>query len=159
MKIIDNVLPDNVFKDIQDVFLGNTFSWYYMSSVEDSIYNDGNYYFSSVIYNNCAPTTNLFQKLFPVLDVLQPKALVRIKANLYPNINKFVTHKPHKDYEYKHNGAIFYLNTNNGYTILEDGTKVESVANRLLMFDASENHSSTNCTDTQARVNINFNYF
>ena len=35
---------------------------------------------------------------------------------------------------------IYYINTNNGYTKLEDGTKVMSVANRLLLFDGSTSH-------------------
>jgi len=37
--------------------------------------------------------------------------------------------------------------------------KVESVENRLLLFDPSETHNSTSCTDEKVRVNINFNYF
>ena len=32
-------------------------------------------------------------------------------------------------------GAIFSLNTCDGYTKFKDGTKVESVANRIVIFD------------------------
>ena len=55
--------------------------------------------------------------------------------------------------------SIFYVNTNNGYTKFEDGTKVESVANRMLTFPANMKHIGTSCTDEQTRVVINFNYF
>ena len=41
----------------------------------------------------------------------------------------------------------------------EDGTKIESVANRVLLFDSSRPHSSTRCTDQKVRVNINLNYY
>ena len=33
--------------------------------------------------------------------------------------------------------SIFYVNTNNGYTKFEDGSIVESVANRMLIFDSN----------------------
>jgi len=52
-----------------------------------------------------------------------------------------------------------YVNTNNGYTKFEDGTKVESVANRLVTFPANMKHKGTSCTDEKIRVVINFNYF
>ena len=59
---------------------------------------------------------------------------------------------------FPHKGFLFYVNTNNGFTILEDGTKVESIANRALFFDSSKSHKSTTCTDEDIRVNININY-
>ena len=36
--------------------------------------------------------------------------------------------------------------------------KINSVANRLITFDGSIEHASTDCTNATARVNINFNY-
>ena len=55
--------------------------------------------------------------------------------------------------------SIFYVNTNNGYTKFEDGTKIESVANRLVSFSSNMKHKGTSCTDEKIRVVINFNYF
>ena len=55
--------------------------------------------------------------------------------------------------------SIFYINTNNGYTKFEDGTIVESVANRMLSFPANMKHCGTSCTDERRRIVINFNYF
>ena len=37
--------------------------------------------------------------------------------------------------------------------------KIESIENRLLIFDASVPHHSTTCTDDKCRVNVNFNFF
>ena len=42
--------------------------------------------------------------------------------------------------------------------ILEDGTKVDSVANRLLLFNSSLNHNSSTTTNAKGRYNININY-
>ena len=68
-------------------------------------------------------------------------------------------HNNHVDYPFPHKGAIFYLNTNNGLTILEDKVEVESIENRLLLFDSSKQHKSTTCTDDKCRINVNFNFF
>ena len=78
---------------------------------------------------------------------------------MYPNTEKVHEHGEHADYSWKHKTALFSLNTCDGYTKLEDGTKIDSVANRMLLFDASTPHTSSTCTDQPVRVNINFNYF
>ena len=66
----------------------------------------------------------------------------------------------HIDFHYEHSRtAIFYVNTNNGYTEFEDGTKVESVANRFVSFAGDLLHRGVSQTDTKERVVINFNYF
>ena len=51
------------------------------------------------------------------------------------------------------------MNTNNGYTLFENGTKIESVANRMITFPTNMKHTGTSCTDENTRVVINFNYF
>ena len=82
----------------------------------------------------------------------------RAKANLYGRTKELVHHDNHADTNFSHKGAIFYINSNNGFTVLEDGTEIKSVRNRLLLFDPSKPHHSTSCTDDKRRVNINFNY-
>ena len=84
--------------------------------------------------------------------------MIRIKANLFPNTHTLHEHPMHTDYDYCHSGAVFSLNTCDGYTKLKDGTKIDSVANRILLFDASEEHCSTTTTNVFARININMNY-
>jgi len=54
--------------------------------------------------------------------------------------------------------SIFYVNTNNGCTVFEDGTEVKSVGNRLVTFPGNTLHTGRNCTDEKCRVLINFNY-
>ena len=52
-----------------------------------------------------------------------------------------------------------YLNTNNGYTLFEDGTKIDSVANRLVTFNNSTKHSDlTNTCDEPYRLVLNVDY-
>tara|TARA_B100000287_G_C20388467_1_gene684571 strand:+ start:52 stop:402 length:351 start_codon:yes stop_codon:yes gene_type:complete len=101
--------------------------------------------------------------LFPFFQKIQPVALIKIKANLNMPTENIIEHGYHNDIQ---DGlhldfiktAVYYLNTNNGYTKFEDGTKVESVQNRLVVFDNKMKHTGTTCTDKPFRMVINFNY-
>ena len=55
--------------------------------------------------------------------------------------------------------SIFYMNTTNGPTILEDGTEIECRANRLVSYPTDTQHAAVLCTDAEYRVVINLNYF
>jgi hypothetical protein len=101
------------------------------------------------------PESQLF---IPILNHLDCKSVIRIKGNLYPSTPEIEHHDNYIDYEFPHRGAIFYLNTNNGLTVINN-QEVESVENRLLLFDPTVPHHSTTCTDDKCRVNINFNFF
>ena len=65
----------------------------------------------------------------------------------------------HIDYPYLHKIAVLYINSCDGYTKFEDGTKIDSIANRMLIFDGDTMHTSSTTTNEIARCNINFNYF
>ena len=54
--------------------------------------------------------------------------------------------------------ALFYINTNNAYTLFRNGKKVKSVANRIIIFKGDQEHKSSAQTDTDIRVNVNINY-
>ena len=105
------------------------------------------------------PCSSHVDKIIPILEKLNIKSMIRAKANLYPYSGKTLyEHEMHIDYEFPHYAALLSLNTCDGYTKLEDGTKIESVANRIVIFDASQKHCSTTTTSDFARINININY-
>ena len=54
--------------------------------------------------------------------------------------------------------VILYMNTNNGFTKFEDGTVIESVANRFVTFPNHTEHTGTTTSDSDYRLVINFNY-
>ena len=54
--------------------------------------------------------------------------------------------------------AIYYLNDNNGYTEFENGKKVESIGNRVVVFDGWEKHRAVSQTDTTFRFVMNINF-
>ena len=102
--------------------------------------------------------------LDPLVEEIKIKSCTRIKANLTMRTHEIVRHGFHSDdndavYFQDYKVSIFYVNSNDGYTEFEDGSKVESVANRLVTFPAFLRHTGTTCTDQPFRVVINFNYF
>jgi len=157
MKIIDNFLPKEEFKQIQEYMLSNNFPYYFNSFVANEADNK-NFYFNHNIYKDYRPRSEFFDALKNVYIKLNVNALIRVKANCFPKTQKLIEYGDHVDYRFKHKGALFSINTCNGGTIV--GEKfIPSVENRMLLFDSSKKHRSTNCTDEQCRVNINFNFF
>jgi hypothetical protein len=164
-KVIDNFLDEEYFDKLVTLFTDNRapsgnviMLWTLCTSVTTEGAEDNIFYMASVHYNNNAPTTPLYKEFIPLLEKLEAKCLIRIKANLYPNTHKLHEHPMHIDYEFSHSGAVLSLNTCDGYTKLKDGTKIDSVANRVLLFDPSEEHCSTTTTNDYARFTININY-
>ena len=103
--------------------------------------------------------TNIRDIFVPRLkQVANFRSMIRIKINAYPYTNIVKEHKDHIDSDFKHTGAVFSLNTCDGFTKFSDGTKVESVANRIVFFDASKFHHSTTTSNAKLRYNINFNF-
>ena len=110
--------------------------------------------------------SSFIQGILPLLSAIDPLAFCRIVANLtFPqkeNKRSFF-HVDGDKNEYPISDSmttsIFYMNTTNGPTILEDGTEVECRANRLVSFPTDTQHSAVLCTDAEYRVVINLNYF
>ena len=42
--------------------------------------------------------------------------------------------------------------------MFKEGGKVESIENRLILFDSQTQHAGTSCTDKRKRVVLNINY-
>ena len=161
-EIVDNFLPKDEFNNLNNA-VKKDMPWFYLDSVatpeDDGGINNSYYYFFHLLYSDSMPCSPSFDIVVPLLNALKMKAIMRVKANLYPSTKKIIQHSSHVDFPYKHKGALFSINTCDGCTVLDDGTRVDSVANRLLLFDSSKEHSSTTCTNDKVRMNININYF
>ena len=57
----------------------------------------------------------------------------------------------------KHMVALFSINNNNGYTLFENGDKILSKENQLILFNGDLKHCSVAQTDENVRINININ--
>ena len=94
----------------------------------------------------------------PLLARFEPMRLIKAKLNRTPRRTRHIEYGLHVDTQRRGAlTAIYYLNTNNGYTLFEDGTRVSSVANRLVVFGAELRHTGASCTDAAARLVLNLN--
>ena len=162
-KIIDNALSEADFWSIREKMQSNWFPWFYEPEValpnKEVKTSTPHFYLAHMFYQNYTASSQHFNMMYPILDKIGANAIIRIKGNLYQATPEIVVHGQHTDFDFTHKGALYYINSNDGYTLLQDGTKIESVENRLLLFDSSTPHSSTTCTNANSRMNININYF
>ena len=173
IEIEDNFLNQSEFHSIQEIMMGSAFPWFYSDGIVTSV--DGKFQFTHLFYQDSyqfcqhsGPQSENLKMLMPVINALPILTAWRIKANLLTRTPSIVENEFHVDLGNlkeqpkilaQWTTSIFYINTNNGYTKFEDGTKVESVANRLVTFPANIKHTGTSCTDEKIRVVINFNYY
>ena len=157
---IDNFLNQADYEKLRNIMLGDDFPWYFQQEVLYFTKDKTQFFWSHVFFkHNEGITSSYYKILDPLLKKLKFKALIRIKANLYSRQGKIIEHDNHSDFSFPHKGALFSLNSSNGFTILKDNTKIPSVGNRVLLFDPSIPHRSSTCTDAKVRCNININYF
>ena len=157
MKIIDSFLKQVDFDFIKNYIINNNFPLYYQHFLTDDKEESNECSFTHIIYKNHMPHSDLYEHMQPIVNLIEPKALLRIKINCYPKTSKIIYHKPHTDFDFDNKALILYLNNNDGYTIVGD-EKVESIENRALIFDGNKKHFSTSCTNARARFNIAINY-
>jgi len=157
-EVIDNFLDKEYFNKIKNFILSEEFPWYYNDRISNKNDPKDFYYFTHVFYTKNSANSNAYNIWEKFLKKIDCKALIRIKANMYNNINKKRKNKSHVDYSYSHKGCLFYLNSNNGETYFKN-KKVLPKENRAVFFDPSIPHSSSLCTDEKRRITINFNYF
>ena len=161
-KIIKNFLDLDTFRYIQEKTMGSDpagMAYFFNRTIAYRDTKSKQYYFTHSLYQNDQPRSDYFSTiLVPLAKKLNAKTLIRAKVNLYPSTDKIVEHDPHRDFPYSHKGCVFSINTCDGYTKLGD-KKIPSIENQALLFDSSIEHSSTSCTNDQARFNININYF
>ena len=170
MKLIDNFFKEYDFKNlVQQVVWNANFPMYLRNFVSyaspDAPRPEGSYekqydwFAIHILFHEGKVRSPLYPYLSGLLKpLLKWKTLLRLKINFYGHTDKINEHSLHTDFDFKHKGFIFYINTNNGFTKLKDGTKIKSVANRGLYFDSAVEHNSSTCTGNQPRINININY-
>ena len=169
LKVIDNFLHKNDFEMLVNNTInrndGHQIQFRIVSNVENfgAIEENWSWYMINMLYLKDTPQNEICGKIYEMFvpkfkELANFKTMIRIKINAYPYTNVVKEHKKHIDFDYFNIGAVFSLNTCDGYTKFADGTKVESIANRIVFFDASKKHQSTTTSNAKLRYNINFNF-
>ena len=170
IEIIDDYLDAEVHDRLYNYWTGNydqgdianSCAWIFNAGINYP--GDGHSQYIHLIYSKHHIISNAYNLIEPIVDKEDMSAIVRIKANAITQTEELVVFDwafhcdfgPHADDMMT---GIYYVNTNDGYTLFEDGTKVESVANRFVKFPATLMHTGTSCTDDYRRIGINFNYY
>ena len=157
IEIIDNFLPEEEFKSIQSFMMGGEFRWFYCKGRtygDDGLYHMVHMFYQPEVGGN-SEHINIWNNF---MNQVGAKKCERIKANLTLKTSTIQPSPFHFDYP-DMKTAVFYINTNNGYTEFKNGVKVESVANRVCIFDSNMEHCGTTHSEGgPQRVVVNFNY-
>ena len=183
IEVFDNFLSKEDFAKIKELPL--KLDWKFLDHKVKPL--DNHCQFVHLFYNkdNTDKKSSFYNLLSPLIDKMNIKVLTRIKANLTLKSNSIKQYEMHIDesnilgtlenFASNENNnelqqvinnsfnnlktAIYYLNTNNGKTVFENGQEVQSKENRLVVFSGKLYHAGTTHTDTPYRSVINLNYF
>jgi hypothetical protein len=157
-KVIDNFIEKDKFLNLKNTLISEDLPWFFRKNMTQ---ND-NWFFAHCFYKYGCPQSNCFVEFIsPILTKLKCKAIIEVRANLMLKKETCYNSTFHTDHDFNCFTAILYINTNNGFTILDEKEKIkiESVENRMLIFDSKIKHSAFSQTDAERRIVINFNYF
>ena len=165
LEVIDNFLPTDLFLDISDFFFSSNFPWYWneFKTIKEMKYDDqlnelDDFQYIHGFYNYNKRVSNINIAAFS--DALNMKHIVKAKANSTIRMNSIIRYGFHTDVTLRDcKTAIFYMNSNDGFTEFKNGDIIESIANRMVIFDSSLEHTGTSCTNKKRRIVLNFNYF
>jgi len=164
-KIIDNFLDAVSFKNLKGTVLKYDFPWFFSKSqtplISETTNEIDSFYFAHLVYQDNRAHSNIYENfILEMLSRLSCNAVSSVRINLLTVKEKPILSGWHIDKTYECNTGIFYLNTCNGYTLLgkEERIKIESIENRMLIFNSQIEHCGVNQTDVDRRVVININY-
>ena len=176
LRVIDNYFDEEIFNQVLNFFAHEQTHWYLTTGISDpdgtaaTSYDSSpldSYFFCHPVYDHMLMRSTCFHKLIELIEGpfkrtlgTELNTITRIKCNLYPRTEIVNRHPWHIDSSEQPalRGALLMLNTCDGFTGFIDGTKVNSVANRIAFFDATEKHHSTSTSDQSYRMTLNINY-
>tara|TARA_B100000795_G_C22654350_1_gene381537 strand:+ start:389 stop:877 length:489 start_codon:yes stop_codon:yes gene_type:complete len=158
MNVIDNFLDDKNFIKLSKILIDTKFPWYFNNSKSEN--NDGDFQFTHAFVHEKKILSPYWSYMVPILEKLNAGVILRVKANLTTKKEMNLKSEMHVDTrESNSKTAVYYPNTNNGGTLMLNGKKISSRANRIVIFDSHQKHCGVHCTDENIRLVINLNYF
>jgi hypothetical protein len=186
--IIDNALPRIAFEKLREVVTSHRFPWRYVKytsidTVEEKSAGSfahqakGPDELDHISYPLCEMA--LYSALSKV-DNMTISDITRVRIGMFVPQNENIIHSPHVDNIHEpHIVALLYMEDSDGPTYLHnlkydfnseyrdyriedlnlnESVKVECKTNRMVLFDGGIYHSSTNHTDVDRRIAINYNF-
>jgi len=157
---IDDFLPGDTFLSMTEQIMGDSFPWFY-SPFKTNAHESGGVFDSQLthtFYFDEKWNSPYLWAVEPVLSILNPKEIVRIKANLTVPSTEVRQWGMHVDFDDPEiTTGILYFTECDGGTVFDGGKRVESKPNRFVHFPANTFHSGETFTNAKARCVINFN--
>ena len=181
--IVDNFLDTVEFERLESFVIPQTNIAtipLYFSKKVNTTGSDANWscYYNHLIYQNYEIFSDQFFNIIKncflgkMMNAYNLKTLIRCKLNHFHHTETLKEFDPHVDTDFPGRGAVFSLNTCDGFTriggkekydindtkISSKTKKIDSVKNRMVFFNSANYHNSTSTTNSSARININFNF-
>ena len=160
IKIIDDFLPEEEFLNIKNLMESREFTWYffrYQIFIGD---NKGQHV--HVFFKHGQRNSEYLEMWNNFMRKIEATKCYRIKANMTLKSSSQIADDTEWHIDDQGDAlktAVFYINTNDGYTELESGVRVGSVANRACIFDSTLKHRGVGHTSPDHhRIVVNFNY-
>jgi hypothetical protein len=178
IEVYDDFFNENNFEKIKNIVESVEFFWTRSTIINEKQYPKNipmkmlmdkkyNHQFVHYLYEDKAPRSKFSNEILNLFvqtleDKVPIRAILRAKANFNSCTENIVEHAFHHDYDPTDypdlKTVLFYVNTNDGYTLFEDGDKIESIENRCVIMTDNVLHTGTNCTDDFGRIVIAINY-
>ena len=184
LKVYNNFLDQLEYQKLYENLLVYDFPWYYVStqSYPEDVGDIFDTHLTHVVYEKALEHSSNFREVFDTLvekathcvyGAFLPDRILRVKCNLLLAQHKQTMSAWHTDYssddiplayfnspltQGKGTTAIYYLNTNNGYTEFKEDEKSLSEENKLIIFDTEKEHRAVRQTDTKSRIVVNINF-
>ncbi len=161
IQIIDNFLDPKEFEAIKNLMESGEFPWYFNRS---KVYSgDGKFQHVHTFFKYKEGRNSEYLEMWNnFMNKIEATKCYRIKANMTLKLSSQIADDSEWHIDDQGDAlktAVFYINTNNGYTELESGVRVGSVANRACIFDSTLKHRGVGHTSPDHhRIVVNFNY-
>ena len=113
IKCTSNFLEEGFFKKLQSLIIEEDFPWFKRGNMVDTSKEDMGYFTHSFYNDNQINSNYFYEYIKPILTLLDCKAVIQARANLFPSSFYGKPGKAafHVDYGYKSKTAIMYLNS------------------------------------------------
>ena len=154
---IDDFLPEEEFQEFLRFVTDAQFPWYRGYKLEEASDVHPQIQLRHVFKHPEYGASNHYKGFTPIESKFNK--VVKAKINLTFNSGEQQIGGWHYDYDIGSDNtiAILYMNDNNGFTLLEDGTRFYSKANRLAIFD-NVSHTDVTQTNTEERIVLNIGF-
>jgi len=175
---VKNFLPRSLHNLLKSKVYSNSFPWFYAEDITGQSSDNTNGGFSHTLFDGENLTASEFYKEFiPIyacmhdISGINPKDLLRMRIGFLTPREVLKCNNPHVDYNKNHFTALYYFDNSDGDTYIfnerctEQQTKQPTIfetvrpeENKLVIFDGTRFHSSSNPNKFSRRTVLTINF-